>query len=245
MKFIIGDIHGEISKLRSLLKFIFTLDKNPELVFIGDYLDKGENPKALLDFLTDLNKQYQCTFLCGNHEYIWMNLDSQDIEMKEYLIKYGGYSTLKSLKINNFESGKDKLLTEYGDFFTSLKPYWKDDLYIAVHSGISPINYLTDVENIPLKQLLFNRYDFIKHEELYLGRYRVVFGHTGFFTPFVSSTKIGIDTAACYLPNQPLSAFCVEHSWMVNSQSKFKRLDDFNISFCPNIIRTNPWRYVN
>lgn len=245
MRFVIGDIHGEISKLRVLIKYIFTLDKDPEFIFIGDYLDKGEDPKAVIEFLLDLNKQHPCTFLYGNHEYIWMNLDPHDAKMIEYLAKYGGYATLKSLRMNDFEAGKDKLLTDYADFFTSLKPYWKDDSFVAVHSGISPENYSLDIENIPLQQLLFNRYDFIQHEELYMGQYRVIFGHTGFFTPFVSSTKLGIDTAACFLSGQPLSAFCIEKLGMINSDSSFKRLDDFKDNCCPSIIRTNPWRYDN
>ncbi|MFL0162057.1 metallophosphoesterase [Aquirufa salirivi] len=245
MRFVIGDIHGEISKLRVLIKYIFTLDKAPEFIFIGDYLDKGEDPKAVIEFLLDLNKQHPCTFLYGNHEYIWMNLEPHDAKMIEYLAKYGGYATLKSLRMNDFEAGKNKLLTDYADFFTSLKPYWKDDSFVAVHSGISPENYFLDIENIPLQQLLFNRYDFIQHEELYMGQYRVIFGHTGFFTPFVSSTKLGIDTAACFLPGQPLSAFCIEKLGMINSDSIFKRLDDFKDNCCPSIIRTNPWRYDN
>ncbi len=245
MRFVIGDIHGEISKLRLLIKYIFTLDKDPEFIFIGDYLDKGEDPLAVIKFLTDLNKNYQCTFLYGNHEFIWMNLEPHDVKMREYLSKYGGYATLKSLRMNDFEVGKDKLLTDYTDFFASLRSYWKDDLFVAVHSGISPENYSIDIENIPLQQLLFNRYEFIKHAELYMGHSRLIFGHTGFFTPFVSSTKLGIDTAACFLPGQPLSAFCIEKSGMINSESNFKGLEDFNDNCCPNIIRTNPWRYDN
>ena len=60
MRFVIGDIHGEISKLKLLIKYILTLDKDPELIFIGDYLDKGEDPLAVLEFLISLNKQYDC-----------------------------------------------------------------------------------------------------------------------------------------------------------------------------------------
>ena len=245
MRFVIGDIHGEISKLKLLIKYILTLDKDPELIFIGDYLDKGEDPLAVLEFLISLNKQYDCTFLYGNHEYIWMNLKSDDLKMKEYLAKYGGYSTLKSLRMNDFDAGKDKLLRDFADFFASLKPYWKDDSFVAVHSGISPENYHLDIENIPLQQLLFNRYDFLQHEGLYMGRYRVIFGHTGFFTPFVSSTKLGIDTAACFLPGQPLSAFCIEKLVMINSDANLKKLDDFKVNCCPSIIRTKPWRNDN
>ncbi|MDP3467527.1 MAG: metallophosphoesterase [Daejeonella sp.] len=245
MRFVIGDVHGEISKLTSLMNYIFIYDKNPELIFIGDYLDKGDNPRAVLDFIINLSKNMDCTFLLGNHEHCWMKLEAEDIKTKEYLAKYGGIATLKSLGLTDFYEGKKILMSEYGDFFASLKPYWKSDSFIAVHSGIKPENYSIKIENIRVEELLFNRYDFISHEELYMQSYRVIFGHTGFFTPFVSKSKIGIDTAACFLADQPISSFCIDKMAILNSDGVIRDLDDFNENLCPNIIRTSPWRYDN
>ncbi len=242
MNFVIGDVHGEISKLRALIKYIFTIDKSPSLIFIGDYLDKGEDPVAVLDFLSFLNKETHCTFLYGNHEFCWLNLQPDDIETITYLSKYGGKATLQSLKVEDFYEGKEKLVSEYGEFFDSLRSHWKNDSYIAIHSGLTPDNYSVDIDDIPLRSLLFNRYDFIRHNELYQNRV-VIFGHTGFFSPYVTPTKIGIDTSACFLPDQPISAFCIEKSAILNSDSQLKVLADFEQSYCPNIVRTNPWRY--
>lgn len=225
------------------MNHIFIIDKNPELIFIGDYLDKGNNPRAVLDFVINLRESFNCTFLLGNHEYCWMNLEQGDIKTKEYLAKYGGIATLKSLGLNDFYEGKQMLLSEYGNFFSNLKPYWQSDTFIAIHSGINPANYSTDINDIPVKELLFNRYDFIKHEELYMKRYRLIFGHTGFFTPFVTNSKIGIDTAACFLACQPISSLCIDKMMIINSDGLIKNLEDFNKNSCPNIIRTNPWRY--
>ena len=48
MTFVIGDIHGEITKLKALINNIFYLDKNPHLIFIVDYINKVENSKEVL-----------------------------------------------------------------------------------------------------------------------------------------------------------------------------------------------------
>ena len=68
MIFVIGDIHGEILKLKKIISNILNMGKYPTLVFIGDYIDKGENSKEVLDYLLDLQTKENCIFLWGNHE---------------------------------------------------------------------------------------------------------------------------------------------------------------------------------
>ena len=44
------------------------------LIFLGDYLDRGENPKGVVDFileLSNLSRFVEC--LIGNHENIFLN----------------------------------------------------------------------------------------------------------------------------------------------------------------------------
>ena len=47
MNFVIGDIHGEVTKLKSLIKLIDKNEANPSFIFIGDYIDKGEKFKKI------------------------------------------------------------------------------------------------------------------------------------------------------------------------------------------------------
>lgn len=75
MYYAIGDIHGEITLLKSLYSKILTLiedthDQNPVIVFLGDYVDRGEDSKAVLDFLMDLKDTDTLShvFIKGNHE---------------------------------------------------------------------------------------------------------------------------------------------------------------------------------
>lgn len=242
MKYVVGDIHGEITKLRQLVSYILQKDQNPEFIFIGDYLDKGENPAAVLKYLDNLGRNHPCTFLMGNHEFIWINHSDRNYA-SDYLMKYGGIATMNALNVRTVAEGREKLLAEFGDFFSRLVLYWKSDQYVAVHSGISPEYYTLELDLIPQEKFLFNRYDFISYESKYQDTYQVIFGHTGFFYPYVTPHKIGIDTAACFLEDQPLTAFCTDTRTFHNSHQLSSETEVFQSNSCPNIIRTKPWRY--
>jgi serine/threonine protein phosphatase 1 len=242
MIFIIGDIHGEISKLKILIRSIIQEYSNVRFVFIGDYLDKGEDPFETLSFLTKLETQYECTFLMGNHEYIWMNLNKNNQKDINYLFKYGGGQTVKSLQVENIWDAKKKLVEQFPYFFSNLKPFWKNDDYVVVHSGISPQYYDEKIENIPLSSILFSRYEFIKTNKFFNGKFKIIFGHTGFFSPYVDDYKIGIDTAACFFKHQPLTAYCPQLKIFIDSNKKIYSIKELAINQCPSIPRTKPWR---
>lgn len=242
MIFIIGDIHGEFSKLQSLVKHILRIDSYPLLIFIGDYLDKGESPRLVLDYLVNLSGKYDCIFLMGNHEYIWLNLVQSSEKYEQYLLKYGAENTITSFRCSGLFETRSKMLSEYAYFFENLKSYWMNNEFIAVHSGIAPKDYDKCLDDIQPRDFLFNRYDFIKKQELFQGKYKVIFGHTGFYQPYVDKYKIGIDTAACFLENQPLSAICLDNMHFYNSNNENYRVDYNKFDFCPMIPRNKPWR---
>lgn len=239
MNYIVGDIHGEISKLKKLVRWIKSIDTSPELIFIGDYLDKGEDAKATLDYLVKLKDQVPCKFLIGNHEYCWINASIYE----EYLLKYGGRNTIHSFKCKDVKETQLCLLTKYADFFSSLLNFCIIDSYLVCHSGVPPEFYLEhELDCIKQESFLFNRYSFIRNEALFQDRYIVVFGHTGFFRPYVDDYKIGIDTAACFLEEQPLTCFCTDTATFFDSNNEHYSLDEIKGEFCPNILRNKPWR---
>lgn len=246
MNFVIGDIHGEITKLKLLIKQISLIDNMPSLIFIGDYLDKGENVRQTLSYTYELAKQYPTIFLIGNHEYLWLNLvnnNQKDTEIEKYLLKYGAKMTLHSFSSNNLLETRERLLDDFQWLFQSLIPHYLIEDYLIVHSGLKPVDFIKAPNDINLKDKLFNRYDFIRNENLYLNKYKIIFGHTGFYAPYVDHTKIGIDTAACFLPEQPLTAFCIEGGFFINSLGSKVQLKEVPDNFSPNIPRNRPWRY--
>jgi serine/threonine protein phosphatase 1 len=238
MTYVIADIHSEITKLKNLIYHIIKHNTNPKLVFIGDYIDKGEDALSTLNYLVELDKKYECVFLRGNHEYCWFNTPNED-----YILKYGGTLTITSLKCTNFIDAQKKLITNFKCLFDKLVNYHLIDNFLITHSGL-PEEYLinSNLDNLNTNDFLFNRYDFIKSEKLFSNTHKVIFGHTGFYKPYVDDFKIGIDTSACYLVTQPLTSFCIENSYFLNSFGKTDELNDFNSNCCPNIVRVKPWR---
>ena len=51
----IGDIHGDVFKLNRLLEQI-NPTPNDTLVFLGDYIDRGENSKEVIELLLNLSQ---------------------------------------------------------------------------------------------------------------------------------------------------------------------------------------------
>jgi len=70
--FIIGDIHGCIDMLNRLMDKIAWQSEN-RLIFLGDYIDRGENPKGVVDYILALNRYSSKVVLWAtmNH-YSWI-----------------------------------------------------------------------------------------------------------------------------------------------------------------------------
>ena len=69
--FVIGDVHGCVDELRALLAELedHGLDRNSEIVFVGDLLDRGPDPVAVVRLVRGLAEAGQPIALClGNHE---------------------------------------------------------------------------------------------------------------------------------------------------------------------------------
>ncbi len=68
----IGDIHGQRVKLQDLLDQL-PLDEAEQIVFVGDYIDRGPDTPGVLDDLISLREDHpNTTFLRGNHEQMMM-----------------------------------------------------------------------------------------------------------------------------------------------------------------------------
>lgn len=236
MKFVVGDIHGEITKLRQL---VHKIEKYPvdRLIFIGDCLDKGENSKQTLQFLAELSGKYQCDFILGDHEYAWMKFINYG-EYQEFILKYGGKTTMRDFEISKLDSQLvyKKIYSPFSDFFNRLKKFVILDRYIVSHSGINPI--LLDKDNLDQldeKEFIFQRHTFIETKKL-IGGKRFIFGHTAFSAPWYDGYKIAVDTGAVYSEMAPLTAFETEEEFFLDNLGLKKYLVDFDISVRPDII---------
>jgi serine/threonine protein phosphatase 1 len=193
--FAIGDIHGCISELDRLVAQLDIDAGDDTLVFIGDYIDRGPDPKGVIDYIIDIRRSIRnVVCLSGNHEDMFLNycLDRRD---EELYMSNGGMRTLASYGFTR-EGTEELILPEsHREFFTSLQTYHETDDYIFVHAGLRP--------GIPLdrqdrEDLLWIRSEFI-NSSYDFGK-TVIYGHTpiSLNTPLIDKNKIDIDTGAVY-----------------------------------------------
>ena len=68
---VIGDVHGQTDKLQAVLDQLRRLPDFAErwVVFLGDFVDRGPDPKGTLDLVLDLIDEHpRTTAVAGNHE---------------------------------------------------------------------------------------------------------------------------------------------------------------------------------
>jgi serine/threonine protein phosphatase 1 len=68
MRWIIGDVHGMLKPLRTLVDEIDRIDSSAKLYFVGDYINRGPESRGVLDFLLTLKNARFCR---GNHDDIF------------------------------------------------------------------------------------------------------------------------------------------------------------------------------
>jgi serine/threonine protein phosphatase 1 len=68
MRWVIGDIHGMLSPLRALVARVRSTDPSAELLFVGDYVNRGPDSMGVIDFLLTLGNARFCR---GNHDDVF------------------------------------------------------------------------------------------------------------------------------------------------------------------------------
>jgi len=157
--YVIGDIHGMLPQLEVILKRILPLRKADQIVFLGDYIDRGNFSFEVIERLIKLQNDYpeQCIFLMGNHEFVFYNAIQPESLFDNYKIwmNNGGYETLTSYmgnsKIKDLDPWcvtRNRIIqlvpASHLDFINNLLPYYETDSCIFVHAGCDPYIALED-----------------------------------------------------------------------------------------------------
>ncbi len=132
-QFAIGDIHGCSKALRSLIEAI-NPQPDDELIFLGDYVDRGPDSRDVVDQLIDLESRCQMTALRGNHEIMLMGVAKAGLDPTIWSHS-GGQSTIAS-----YGGSLEKIPQRHLDFFYSLKPFHETADSIFVHA-----NYVSSI----------------------------------------------------------------------------------------------------
>ena len=190
--FIIGDIHGCVDMLNRLMDQIDWQPDKDRLIFLGDYIDRGRDPKGVVDYILALAKctaNIEC--LIGNHETNFLEyLSGED---RGLFLMNGGWRTVESYQGNELKDVNSLVPPDHMAFYGSLKTYIELEDYYIVHAGFRPHVVL---EEQTLEDMVWIREPFI-YSDYDFGK-RVIFGHTPFSEPLVMENKIGLDTGAVY-----------------------------------------------
>jgi serine/threonine protein phosphatase 1 len=183
----VGDIHG---CLRHLERLMLRVQPTPadQVVFLGDYIDRGPDSRGVLDYLIEFGSRFPRTvFLKGNHEEMFLEFVAGRNQMLYFL--NGGETTLA-----NYQDGdKLRIPKAHLDFLEKLRLYHETERFVFVHAGLRP--------GLPLhsqseKDLLWIREEFL-HSDYEWGK-TIVYGHTPRLNTLLAPTRIAVDTGAVY-----------------------------------------------
>ena len=214
MLYAIGDIHGEDAKLDELLQTL-PLREGDRFVFLGDYIDRGPDAFRVIERLVELQRDWPCAFLLGNHESMLLDFLGWTDEAYfggDAFLMNGGDRTLASYGYfdrENPDRETFRLPKQHEDFLLSLRLYHRDGDYLFVHAGLGRAELRESDVSYALRRskpedLLWNRTTCDVPHNL---KVTIVYGHTpseDFEVRWNQPFSIGIDTAAVF--GGPLTA---------------------------------------
>jgi len=203
----IGDIHGRLDLLQELHQMIEVdareFNGNITLVYLGDYIDRGEQSKEVIDLLLESPMPaFETICLLGNHEQTLIDF-LQHPKAAAGWLAFGGRETLRSYGVGigrdhislNIDMIRDELKEKcpknHLEFYRSCELLHIEGNYCFVHAGIRPGISLSDQRN---EDLLWIREDFTQSPAIH--EYIVVHGHTISNKVEFLPNRIGIDTGA-------------------------------------------------
>lgn len=218
----IGDIHGQLEQLHRVLDLI-QADGGPDaqIVFLGDYTDRGPDSCGVLNALItgrDAGRNWQ--FIKGNHDrmFEWFMQDYPKHEAylpvdlawlhprlggDTTLASYGVDMTPRSRMFDVHADARGLVPASHIDFLKSLPLSFETETLFFAHAGIKPGVPLADQDE---EDLLWIRKPFHRatgaHPKL------IVHGHTPVDVATHYGNRINLDTGAGY--GKPLTAAVFE-----------------------------------
>lgn len=226
--YIIGDIHGQAQMLEDLLAMIQSHHqwKYPELqanlVYLGDYIDRGPDSKAVIDLVMAGLPSFSSICLKGNHEdLLWKCLHNDERSHWNNWMSAGGEVTLKSFGYDLFQSKYNAILLKETlgkkriNWLSNLELTYQYSDFICVHAGFTPGISIEDQNE---HDMLWIRRRFLEGNHKF--GYGVIHGHTPNNVPVIRPNRICLDTGAGV--GGELTALVVNASWEeVRQEPKF------------------------
>jgi serine/threonine protein phosphatase 1 len=218
----IGDIHGRLAPLETLLRRLVDIVAiGDTVVFLGDYIDRGPDSCRCLDAIVSFTQQTSATVvgLVGNHEE-WFLRTRADYTCHSWLFGMEGLVTVESYSpeiavglraaMRNagvelyvakcalpYELFFDAMPESHQTFFSQLALLHETPDCICVHAGVDPA--ISELPAQPRNALVWGVKTFPAD---YSGSTPVVYGHRnnavpgadGWPMPRIVGKTIGVDT---------------------------------------------------
>jgi len=210
--YVIGDVHGRIDLLNSLLDIIET-DKttnagtSAEIVFVGDLADRGDASRAVLETVFEMTRSdtnVHC--IMGNHERMLLDfLDKPETNASRWL-RNGAIPTLASFGLKEVSQNPDvaqllNIRNEFQDaipegledWLRALPLFWQSGTLVVVHGAADPNKTIAEQSEDTLLwgNAAFNRTS--RKDGIW-----VAHGHTVVDPPFNENSRISVDTGAYF-----------------------------------------------
>ena len=145
----IGDIHGCINALLTLEQFV-QFDRSDTIVTLGDYVDRGPDSCAVIDWLIHAQTKLSLNPLRGNHDIMMLESRTNPDCMADWMAA-GGESTLRSYSPFDGDAGSLMDIPDsHWEFIAQLLPYYESATHFFVHAGALPDLPLAEQPNFYL-----------------------------------------------------------------------------------------------
>jgi len=191
LTFAVGDIHGCLEKLTRLLAACdaHAGTRPARYVFLGDYIDRGPQSRAVIDVLMAKQARRPGAVVClrGNHEQMAVDAHARTRAVPLWLAN-NALSTLR-----NYDGRR--ISPEHLAWLNAL-PFCHDDgLRFFVHAGVNltvPLAALAPEVMVRMREPFLSECDAVD-----CGRF-IVHGHTPLLagTPDLRRRRVNLDTAA-------------------------------------------------
>ena len=132
----VGDIHGCFKALTTLAAFV-PFDPDDVIITLGDYVNRGPDSRAVLDWLIAYSEKGKLVPLRGNHDIMMMRAREDSDALAEFL-KCGGDATLASYLPDEKPRRLADVPDSHWQFLEETRAWFETDSHFFVHANAYP-----------------------------------------------------------------------------------------------------------
>lgn len=230
--YVIPDIHGQLAMLLAALESIERDGStDAQIVFLGDYVDRGPDSRGVIEHLmTGQAQGRDWITLRGNHDQMLLDfVTSAKIENDRFSNpdytwlheRLGGVETLASYGVQssedapNHQAALEAVPKRHVEWLRQLPYFHQTGELLCVHAGIIPD---LPLEHQPTEDLIWIRGPFLDHPASH--PWLVVHGHTAIKHPAHYGNRINLDGGAGW--GRPLwpAVFEGRSCWLLSDEGR-------------------------